>query len=167
MPKFYDNNCIDLPYTSDDPIGLCNVVVPYLYSGVFAAFVLLTGAIAHLYHIYKLYSIGFKKKFILKKGVGTLHLPFFILFCYIGSFIYWMAASGSLFGTNATDLPFWQSLGISIEVFAGAFAFVFILSSWLNCIMRGAFKRNEINILLAKEKKYLEAVRSRVSMDTT
>lgn len=161
MFDFYNADCVDGSLTNDDPYGLCNVMTSYFYAGLIAASVVVAGIVAHCYHIYKLANFGCRSKGKLDKGIGILFLPYFILFCYSSSLVYWFLGSATLFNGNAT-LNIFQRIGISMMIYAGAVFVFFLLSSWLNHIMKGAFSRNDVTKILKLEKKYLEAIESRV-----
>jgi hypothetical protein len=163
MFDFYNADCVDGNLTNDDPVGLCNLMTSYFYAGLVAAAVVVAGIVAHSYHIYKLASFGCRSKNRLEKGIGILFLPYFILFCYTSSLVYWFFGSATLLNGNA-DLNVLQRFGYSMMIYAGAVFFFFLLSSWLNHIMKGAFNRNDVTKILKAEKKLLEAIESKVDV---
>jgi hypothetical protein len=131
---FVKNDCEDGTLTIDDPVGLCNVVTDYTYTGLVSVLLVFVGLLLHLIHIIKLLTFSIKKPEQLISGIGTFRLPYLVSTLYIAAYVYWMLSSFEVLSEKAPGLEILDRIGYSMQIYVLSSLCYLILTFLYKCI---------------------------------
>jgi hypothetical protein len=151
MLAFIKNDCDYGNLTQNDPPQLCQVLQSYFYSGLIASVVIAFGLFLHILHMIQMARLGCKKS----ADLEGLRFHYFIIFCYVSSFIYWIFGSASFINTNSSGTPFLQKIGSSIIYYLSAILVFFLLSIWFEKLIKAATDQKMVHELLNAGNKYV------------